>query len=310
MSGRVVVAGGSGYIGRALVRSLAADGDVVVLTRDPQRAAKPLPRGARAVRWDGRTVEDAWARELRGARGVVNLAGASVGSPPRWTSGRKRAILESRLASTGALVEALRRLEPGERPPVLVNTSGIDYAGTTGDAIVTEEAGPGDSFLARVCVRWEAAARRAEELGVRIVLMRTPFVVSREAPALRLLVLPFRLYAGGPLGGGEQWFPWAHLEDTVGLFRLALTGELSGPLNVVAPDVRKQRDLALEIGRVLRRPARLPVPRFALRILLGEAADIVLHGQRATSRAEAAGYRFRYPDLPGALEEALGSTGS
>ena len=310
MSGRVVVAGGSGYIGRTLVRSLADDEEVVVLTRDPDRAAKALPRGARAVRWDGRTVEDTWARELAGARGVVNLAGASVGSPPRWTGRRKRAILASRLDSTAALVEALRSLGPAERPPVLVNTSGIDYAGSTGDAVVTEEARPGDSFLARVCVRWEAAACRAEELGVRVVLMRTPFVVSREAPAVKLLVLPFRLYAGGPLGGGEQWFPWAHLEDTVGLFRLALISELSGPLNLVAPDVRRQWDLAREIGRVLGRPARLPVPRVALRLLLGEAADIVLHGQRATSRAEAMGYRFRYPGLSDALEEALGPAGS
>ena len=172
--GRVVVAGGSGFVGRKLVDELATRGyEVVVLSRSPERAARRLPEGARAVGWDGD-----WAGELPGAAGVVNLAGASIGGG-RWTARRKEAILSSRVETTGRLVDAIRALPAARRPPVLVNASGIDYAGDRGDEPVTEDAEPGDSFLARVCVAWEGAALRAEELGVRVVLMRTSFVFGR-----------------------------------------------------------------------------------------------------------------------------------
>jgi uncharacterized protein (TIGR01777 family) len=300
--GTVLVAGGSGFVGRRLVDELAGRGhEPVVLSRDPQRAAAALPVGARAVGWDGD-----WRGDLAGAAGVVNLAGASIGGG-RWTTRRKETILSSRVGTTVRLVEAIRALPAARRPPVLVNASGIDYAGDRGDEPVTEEAEAGASFLARVCVAWEAAARPAEGLGVRVVLMRTSFVFGRGAPAVRLLTLPFRSFVGGPLGSGRQWFPWISLDDTVRLYADAVEHDaLSGPVNVVAPEQVRQREVARELGRVLHRPAVLPTPAPLLRLALGEQADLLLHGQRAEPRkALEAGFGFRHPTLRAALEEAL-----
>jgi uncharacterized protein len=300
--GTVVVAGGSGLVGRALVEELhGRDYHVVVLSRSPERTATGLPLGAGAVGWDAD-----WRRELDGAAGVVNLAGASIGGG-RWTRRRKARILRSRVDTTAALVEAMRGLEPGRRPRVLVNASGIDYAGDCGDESVGEDAEPGDSFLARVCVEWEAPARAAEELGVRVVLMRTAFVFGRGAPAVRLLALPFRLFAGGRLGSGRQWFPWVSLADAAGLYAWAIEDDaLVGPVNVVAPEQLRQRDVARELGRVLHRPSVFPTPAPLLRLALGEQADLLLQGQRAEPRkALDAGYSFRKPALRQALEETF-----
>jgi uncharacterized protein len=302
--GRIVLAGATGFMGRPLVHSLLADGrDVAVLTRRPASAG--LPAGARALRWDGATVEG-WSSELVGAVAVVNLAGASVGGY-RWTRGRKREILRSRVETTRALVEAMARLGPAERPAVLVNASGIDYAGHGGDAVVTEGAPPGETFLARVCVEWEAAAFGATALSVRVVVLRTPLTVGRGAPALRLLALPFRLFAGGPYGDGRQWFPWVHLDDAVAVYRLALEDDdLRGVVNLVAPSPIRQRDAARELGAVLGRPSWLPAPTAALRAVLGEQADLLLHGQRAVpARLKEVGFSFAQPNFRGALEEAL-----
>jgi len=300
---KVIVAGGSGFIGRALVEALLRAGDEpVVLSRRATEAERRLADGAQVAQWTGEEVEPAL---VAGADAVVNLSGASIGAG-RWTRGRKARILASRVRSTAALVEALAQAEP--RPRVLVNASGIDYGGDRGDDEIDENVAPGDTFLARVCVEWEAAARPAEELRVRVVCMRTPLVLGREALALRLMALPFRVGLGGRLGDGRQWFPFVHLEDAVALYRVALEDEsLAGPLNLAAPEQVRQRDVALELGRVLHRPARFPTPAPLLRLVLGEQADLLLHGQRASAqRALATGYRFRYPTVAGALEEALG----
>jgi uncharacterized protein (TIGR01777 family) len=190
-----------------------------------------------------------------------------------------------------------------------VSSSGIDYAGDAGEEVVTEETPAGQSFLARVSVAWEDAAGAAEALGVRVVRVRTAFVLARGAPSLRLMALPFRLFAGGPLGSGRQWFPWIHADDLVGILRLAIErDDVRGPVNAVAPGIVRQRELARELGAVLRRPAVLPTPAPLLRLALGEQADLLLHGQRAEPRAAlAAGYVFRYPTLRPALEDALSS---
>jgi uncharacterized protein len=301
-SRKIIVAGGSGLIGKALVRALVADGaDVVVLSRRPKRAAAPP---ARSVRWDACRVEPSWMNEVADAAGVVNLAGASIGGR-RWTRRRKETILRSRVDSTGTLVEAIGRLTPEARPPVLVNASGIDYAGDAGEEPITEHADAGTSFLAHVCVDWEAAAARAERHGVRVVCMRTSLVIARDAIALRLLALPFRLFLGGRLGSGRQWFPWLHIDDAVRLYRHALDDDnISGPLNLVAPDLRRQRDVAQELARALHRPARIPTPAPLLRALMGEQADLLLHGQRARS-LKLDDFTFTRPTLPAALEAAV-----
>jgi uncharacterized protein (TIGR01777 family) len=302
--GKLVLAGATGFIGRPLVESLLADGfELVVLSRRPESAG--LPAVARAVGWDGASV-DGWTGELANASGVVNLAGASIGRY-RWSAHRKREIVRSRVETSRTLVEALGRLRPEERPGVLVNASGIDYAGDCGDEVVTERVRPGDSFLARVCVEWETAALGAEALGVRVVTVRTPLVVGRGALAVRLMALPFRLFTGGPLGNGRQWFPWAHLDDTVAAYRRALEDErLRGAVNLAAPDLRRQRDVARELGAVLRRPSWLAAPRPVLRAVLGEQADLLLHGQRAVpAKLADVGFRFAHPNLRDALEDAL-----
>ncbi len=300
---KVIVAGGTGLIGKALVSALAADGtDVVVLSRHPERESLP---GARMVGWNGTTVAPEWAGELAGAAGVVNVAGASIGGG-RWTARRKHVILTSRTGSTGALVDAIGSLAPAERPPVLVNASGIDYTGF-GESEVDESSAPGTSFLAGVCVQWEAAARRAEEHGVGVVSIRTPLVIAREALALKLMTLPFRLFAGGPLANGRQWFPWVHITDAVDVYRRALDDEsLSGVINMVAPEVPRQRDAAREIGRALHRPSWLPVPAPVLRLALGEQADLLLHGQLARS-TKLDNSTFRYTTFAAAAAEAFGS---
>lgn len=306
---KVVIAGGSGYVGQALAASLRTDAhEVVVFSRHPDADASGLPAGVRAAGWDARTVEPRWADELRGASAVVSLAGASIGAR-RWTLSYRNEIFSSRVSATHALVEAIGGLAERERPRVLVSASGVDYYGDRGEERVTEEGAPGESFLAQVCVQWEAAARRAEALGVRVVLARTALVVGRGAPALQKLALPFRLFAGGPLGGGGQWFPWVHLDDAVGLYRLAIErGDAAGPLVLASPTACRQREFAREVGRALGRPSWLPVPAFALRLALGRQADLLLHGRRAEpAKAVGLGYGFRYPELGAALRQALWS---
>lgn len=303
---KIVMAGATGFIGRPLLQALAGAGhEVVQLTRRSGEDAS-VPSGGRRVQWDGRTSDGNWAAELDGAGAVINLAGANIGEK-RWTEQRKREILESRLDATGAIVGAMAPVAAGSRPQVLVNASGIDYYGDRGDEVVTEESPAGDSFLAGVCRQWETAALKAEPLGVRVVLIRTAVVLAPGAIALQRLAFPFKLFAGGPLGSGRQWFSWIHLQDAIGLYRLAVeNGQANGPLNAVAPDVRPEREVAREVGKVLRRPSWAPVPGFALKLALGEQADLVLHGRRAEPRkALALGYAFHYPQLPQALTQAL-----
>jgi uncharacterized protein len=304
---RIVLAGATGYIGRPLVTALRDAGhELVVLTRRPAEASELVP-GVELVEWDGRTAGGAWASTLEGAGAVVNLSGANIGAR-RWTAGRKRELLESRLQPVGALTEAIGALPAGGRPGVLVNASGVDYYGDRGDEAVTEESPPGDSFLARVCVDWEAAARKAEPLGLRVVTVRTGVVIGRGAEVVKRLALPFKLFVGGPIGGGDQWLAWIHLEDVVGVYRLAVErDDVTGPVNAVAPDGRRMRDVARVLGRILGRPSWAPVPAFVLRPVLGEQAELVLHGRRAVpQKLVGLGYAFRYPELPGALTEALG----
>ena len=302
---KVLISGGSGFIGSHLVKSLASDGhEVVVLSRRSQ--TKNMPKGVRYVTWDPRSTNGEWVKELAGAQGIVNLAGASIGSWP-WTRQRMAELLSSRLSATAALVEALGRTPADRRPPVLVSASGIDYYGDRGEEVITEDSHPGDSFLATLSQQWEADAQKAQPLGVRVARIRTAMVFGREALAFRLLTLPFRFFLGGPLGNGRQWFTWIHIDDIVGLYRLALEdARVSGPVNAVAPDIRRERDVAREIGRVLHRPAMFPAPAFALRLVLGKEAQLLLHGRRAQpAKALAYGYRFRLGGLHEALEEAL-----
>ena len=305
---QIVVAGGSGFIGRHLIASLVADGHAVtVLTR-----AHPESRGAskgilRYVHWDPHTCDSGLAEVLSGADALINLAGANIGSK-RWTKRRKADLLNSRVGATETLVNAIQCLEESRRPRTLVNASGLDFYGDHRcDEVFTEGSKPGDTFLAQVCERWELAATAAQPLGVRVVLMRTAVVLAADALTLHLLAWPFRLFLGGPIGDGQQWFPWIHIDDVVGLYTWVLhTAFITGPVNAVAADVRTQAQVAQVLGTVLSRPHRLRTPIAALRLAMGERADLLLHGRQAVpEQAIAHGYAFRFPELAPALHNCL-----
>jgi uncharacterized protein (TIGR01777 family) len=306
---RIVIAGGSGFLGRRLATAwLQAGEQVTVLSRNPPRASKKVPAGVAVRGWSPPTVDDGLIEGLRGADAIVNLAGVAIGGRP-WTPARKRAILQSRLAATGAIVDAMGRLPEQDRPKVLVNASGIDVYGDRPTGELNEDSAPGDSFLAGVVVAGEGAAKAAEALGVRVVLARTALIVAPDALAWQLVLLPFRLFVGGPLGSGRQRFTWLHVDDAVGLYDLAVRDpSIRGPLNMVAPEVPTQRDHARAIGRAMHRPAFVPVPAFVLRLVLWGQADIVLHGRVAIAeKAVATGYRFRHGTVESALRDVLPS---
>jgi hypothetical protein len=295
---KIVIAGGTGWLGSALAYSLLSDRhDVVALTR----SASSSPSGtSRRVQWDGRTVAD-WATELDDAEAIVNFAGASIGEG-RWTAARKRILYASRIDSTTALVAALE--QAGHRPEVLANVSAVGYYGDRGEDLVTETDPPGADFLARLAADWEAAAAPARALGVRVAILRLGLVLGPDGGALPRLAAPFRFFVGGPLGTGKQWVSWVHIDDVVGLFRFALERpDVVGPINVTAPAPARNRDFSATVARALGRPSWLPVPGIALRLVLGEIADSLLGGQRvAPTLAERLGYRFREPSLLPALE--------
>jgi uncharacterized protein (TIGR01777 family) len=275
-----VVAGASGLIGSALSRALRDRGDEVVA----------LPRLGRAP----------WSVE--GADAVVNLAGASVAGK-RWSPEYKQEILQSRVLSTRALVEAIRAAQ--RKPRVLVNASAVGYYGGRGDEVLDESSGPGDDFLADVCQQWEAEARRTE---VRSAQVRTGVVLSAQGGALGSMLPPFKSFVGGPVGSGKQWFPWIHLADEVaGLLFCIDDARMSGPVNFVAPGIVTMKDFAKALGRALHRPSWAPVPAAALKLLLGEFASALLEGQRAVPKKLLdAGFRFQFTEVSSALRAVLG----
>lgn len=291
---RIVIAGGTGFLGAPLTRALRSDGhDVTVLSR---RAA-----GTDTVRWEPDGSAGPWSRALDGAGAVVNLAGESIAGR-RWTAARKQQILESRVLATRSIVRAIQRATPP--PPTLINGSGIGYYGDRGETIVTEETGPGSDFLADVCLAWEAEAVAAERVGTRVVLVRTGIVLERDGGALAEMMRSFRFFVGGPLGSGRQYMPWIHRDDWIALVRFLLTrGDARGVFNASAPSPVTNEEFARALGRAMHRPAALRAPAFALKIVLGEMAEpLLLTGQRAVpARALALGFALKYPTLDEAL---------
>lgn len=297
---RVTITGATGFIGKALVARLATEGhQLSVLAR--KRPAS-LPAASSFHAWDA--INDEFPLEaLDGAQAVIHLAGEPVGQ--RWTVGVKRRIRESREQGTRRLVEALSTMSL--RPEVLISASAIGYYGNRGDEELTEDSRPGSDFLARTCIEWEKAARLAESLGMRVVTARLGIVLSRDGGALAQMLPPFRAGAGGRIGSGQQWMSWIHLSDLIDLLRLALTEtSLRGAVNLTAPNPARNVTFSRELGRALHRPSFLPVPGFALKLLFGEMAGVLLGGQRVIPKqALARGFRFRFPDLSPALADLL-----
>lgn len=297
---RIAVTGSTGLIGTALVRALRADGHRVLrLVR-----SRPAP-GADEVYWSpsGGEID---AAALEGTDAAVHLAGENVGQPP-WTEERKRRIRDSRVQGTGLLARTLAGL--AAKPRVLVSASAIGYYGDRGDEVLDETAAPGSGFLAEVCRAWEAAADPARAAGIRVVHPRIGVVLSGEGGALEKMLTPFKLGVGGKMGSGRQWMSWVALHDVVEAIRFALrTDTLSGPANVASPNPATNAEFTEALGRVLGRPTFFAVPKFALKLALGQMADeALLASQRAVpEKLRAAGFVFEYPDLEGALRVALG----
>ncbi|MDQ3279874.1 MAG: TIGR01777 family oxidoreductase [Acidobacteriota bacterium] len=296
---KIVVAGGSGFIGEPLVARLVSRGnDVAVLTRNRAHV-----RTGRAVEWEGRN-QGAWSEEVASADAIVNLAGENIAGG-RWTEQRKRRLLESRLNATRAIVEALRRAPA--KPRVLANASAIGIYGDRGEETVDETSARGAGFLADLTEQWEAAAREAEPFA-RVVLLRFGIVLAASGGALQKMILPFKLGAGGPIGSGEQWMSWVAREDALRIIDWTMTNDRArGVYNVTAPEPVRNRDFARALGRALSRPAILPTPAFALKIAFGQMADdALLAGQRVLPRrALADGFRFEVSGLDEALARAL-----
>lgn len=303
---KVLITGGTGLIGSRLAAELVQGGhEVVVLTRRPERAQ--VPPGVEAAGWDGRTSHG-WGPLLDGDTAIVNLAGENIASG-RWTAARKKRIRESRIDAGRAVAEAVAKAP--RAPQVLLQASAVGYYGPRGDAEVTEESPAGDDFLAQVCREWEASTAAVETRGVRRVILRTGVVLDPDGGALEKMALPFKFFAGGPAGDGDQWMPWIHAADQTAAMRFLLesTGS-SGPYNLAAPHPVTNEELSRVLAKVLHRPNLLRAPAFALRLALGEMADIVLTGQRALPRRLLdEGFQFQFPEIQGALADLLGGAG-
>lgn len=307
---RYIITGGTGLIGTALAKSLVADGhEVIVLSRTPGKG-NGLPDGVRVVGWDARTAKG-WGHLAEGAGAIVNLAGANLAGqgflPSRWTEERKRIIRDSRVDAGRAVVAAVEQAT--EKPGVVVQASGVGYYGARDDEVLTEEAEAGDDFLARLAAEdWEPSTAPVEGMGVRRVIIRTGAVFSSEEGALPRLALPFRLFVGGRLGSGDQWLSWIHLQDEVRAIRFLVDQEQArGPFNLTAPHPVTNAGLARTLGKVLNRPAWLPLPGFVMRLAFGEVAGVLLEGQRAVPRRLLEmGFQFRFPDPETALRDLLG----
>jgi uncharacterized protein (TIGR01777 family) len=308
MQMRIFVTGGTGQIGRRLIPRLQKRQDeVVLLTRRPEAARQQLGDQLTLVEGDP-TQSGPWMERVIDCDAVINLAGENLFNR-RWNEAFKRQIQDSRIKATDHVVQALARVP---RPTngelrVLVNGSAIGYYGYHEEEELTEESPPGADFLARSTQAWEQAARAAERPGLRVALVRIGVVLDKEGGALAKLMLPFKLGTGGPVGSGRQWMSWIHHEDLVGLFLLALDRpEVIGPINATAPRPVTNKQFAKALGRALHRPAIVPTPGFALKLILGEVADVVVKGQKVLpKKAVALGYAFRFPDIDAALADAV-----
>lgn len=302
---RIVVTGASGTIGGAVCRELLAHGDQPVgLTRDPGRAAPRLPDGVQWQAWPDPLAAPPPAEALAGADGVIHLLGEPVSQ--RWSADAKRRIRESRVLSTRNLVAGLRSLDEGRRPAVLVSQSATGFYGARGSELLDERASPGQDFLAGVVSAWEHEALQAAS-ACRVVVTRTGVVLSPSGGALAKMLPFFRAGIGGPVAGGHQYVPWIHIDDLVAAILFCLGNpEVSGAVNATAPRPVDNTELSKALGRALRRPAVLPVPALALRLMYGEMSEIVTTGQRAVPRRlEELGFSFRRPEIEPALRDVL-----
>ena len=306
----IVITGGTGRLGTRLTKQLVEDGHrVVVLSRSPEEKKDRVPAEADIVMWDAKTA-DGWLEHADAADAIINFAGEDLAGgsfiPKRWTDERKRRIRQSREDVGEAVVDAVRRAE--SKPAIVLQASASGYYGTDlSSERKTESSPPGDDFLAEVCVEWEASTAPVEDMGVRRIITRTGIVLDRNEGPLPRLLLPTKMFVGGPLGTGDQYYPWIHVEDAVRAYHSLLENEdAQGPYNVSAPQPVTNRTLVKTMAEVVNRPAFVPAPGFALRLALGEVSTLVLEGQRMVpERLDQTGFEYEHPELKPALEDLL-----
>jgi uncharacterized protein (TIGR01777 family) len=311
---KIAITGATGFVGSRLVVKLYDRGDdILILTRNPDKARRIYPKSIypkiEIIPYIATESGD-WQKEISGCDAVINLAGEPISE--RWTGEAKRAIVASREIGTEKIVEAISRSErvatalADQKPKVLINSSAIGYYGTSETASFDENSPPGDDFLADVCKKWETAAQKVKDYGTRLVILRTGIVLGNGG-ALGKMIPPFKLFAGGPIGSGRQWFSWIHRDDLINLIIYCLDRQgISGTFNATAPNPVRMKEFCQILGEVMNRPSWLPVPDFALEILLGEGAKIVLEGQEVLPKAtQAIGFDYRYPNLEAALQEIV-----
>jgi uncharacterized protein (TIGR01777 family) len=305
---KIAITGATGFVGSRLVERLNQDEyQILVFTRNPDKAKKVFPSSAfpkvEIVQYSPKQSGD-WQKAIDGCNAVINLAGEPISE--RWTPQHKQEILESRKIGTQKIVEAIKQAEV--KPQVLISGSAIGYYGTSETATFDENSSPGNDFLAQVCQAWEAEAQKVQETGVRLVIVRVGIVLGNGG-ALGKMIGPFKMFAGGPIGTGRQWFSWIHREDLVNLIITALNNaDMKGVYNATAPNPVRMAQFCQILGEVMNRPSWLPVPEFVLELLLGDGAKVVLEGQQVLPKqTQQLGFEYQYPELRSALKEVIAS---
>lgn len=305
---RIVIAGGSGLIGRAITQAFSKMGDeIIILSRNPAKV-KGLPEGVKVVIWDGKSIQD-WVDEIDNAEVIINLTGENISGerflPSRWTKDRKERLTYSRVDAGKVLAKAIEISHT--KPELFIQSSGINYYGTDMMNTVNEQSPGGNDFLANLCKVWEASSATVESLGVRRVILRNGIVLSTTSGALPRLILPYKLFVGGRLGNGRQIYSWIHLEDEVTAIRFLIEyKQAKGIFNLTTPEPVTNNEFGKTIAMVLKRPHYFPLPGFILKLMFGEVASVVIEGQRVIpEKLIKLGYIFKYPYLREALEDTL-----
>lgn len=300
MAKTILMTGAAGLIGGWLTKALINRGDdVIVLSTHPESASKKITTAKEVL-----NLNDYLSLKSRNIDAIINLAGANAGDK-RWNDEFKKVIHDSRVNTTKKMVELISVMN--NKPEVLINSSGIDYYGDTGNTLVNESSPAGNTFLAQVTVDWECEAFKAEQYGVRAAALRTGFVMAKGAEAVKRLAIPYKFFVGGPLGSGRQFMPWIHIDDVVGIFLYTLDNPaVKGPVNVCAPNPETMREFSKHLGKAIGRPSIFPVPAFVLKIIVGQMAEVILTGRRAIpQKILDSGYKFKYEYALDAWREVL-----
>lgn len=301
---KIIITGATGSIGLNLVRELTVRGDeVTVFTRNPTDAGKKLPSVKKIVKWDYTKISD-WANELNGTGVVIHLAGANLAAK-RWNKEYKKLVYDSRIISTKNFIQAIKSVE--QKPKAFICANAVGIYGNRGDEILKETSSLGNDFLANLCKDWEAEAKKVKEAGVRYVSIRTGLVLEKNQGLMKKLIPSFKLYLGGWLGKGKQWFPWIHIDDIVGIYLHAIDdANFKGAVNAASLEIVTNKEFTKTLGIVLRRPALFPIPKIALRIVSGELGNYVTDSQRVSvDKLLNSGYKFKFEKLEGAFRDLL-----